>query len=328
MRMPGRVRIGWQDDNTLKVETDAGQQTKLFHFDRATARWSALTPGAFPRRVGGRVWCRPRRPWRRWRWRRPGGAARLWHRHLARGDGEPARWLPAQERHPYSRNAVVTRSRPEYRTRQRAVADRQEHGQQSHLPGPAVPLERAFHARARRDEVEAHSPVRWIRHSFPPSPTSASTEIRHELHRSVHHGSHPDGFDCGTAGVTPAGDGALRAGQHSSTPGNLAYLVAHAVGTQAYICLPSGATMAWTFFGPQATLFDDHSGRQVITPSSARTRAKTAPRARPGNAPVIRARSGGGDPASTDSSLSRPAPFLGCFCRSPVPRMARPAAAG
>ncbi len=47
--------------------------------------------------------------------------------------------------------------------------------------------------------------------------------------------------------------------------GNLAYLVAHAVGTQAYICLPSGATMAWTFFGPQATLFDDDSGRQVIT---------------------------------------------------------------
>ena len=35
MRMPTRLRIGWQDDNTLKVETDAGQQTRLFHFDRA-----------------------------------------------------------------------------------------------------------------------------------------------------------------------------------------------------------------------------------------------------------------------------------------------------
>jgi hypothetical protein len=33
--MPTRLRIGWQDDNTLKVETDAGQQTKLLHFDRA-----------------------------------------------------------------------------------------------------------------------------------------------------------------------------------------------------------------------------------------------------------------------------------------------------
>ena len=37
MRMPTRLRIGWQDDNTLKVETDAGQQTKLLHFDRAAA---------------------------------------------------------------------------------------------------------------------------------------------------------------------------------------------------------------------------------------------------------------------------------------------------
>lgn len=32
MRMPGRLRISWQDDNTLKIETDAGQQTRLLHF--------------------------------------------------------------------------------------------------------------------------------------------------------------------------------------------------------------------------------------------------------------------------------------------------------
>ena len=32
MRVPGRVHITWQDDNTLKVETDAGQQTRVFHF--------------------------------------------------------------------------------------------------------------------------------------------------------------------------------------------------------------------------------------------------------------------------------------------------------
>jgi len=37
MRMPTRLRIGWQDDNTLKVDTDAGQQTRLLHFDRAAA---------------------------------------------------------------------------------------------------------------------------------------------------------------------------------------------------------------------------------------------------------------------------------------------------
>jgi len=46
--------------------------------------------------------------------------------------------------------------------------------------------------------------------------------------------------------------------------GNTAFLEGHAVGTQNYICLPSGAGFAWTFFAPQATLFDDDD-EQVIT---------------------------------------------------------------
>jgi len=33
MRIPGRLHITWQDDNTLKVETDAGTQIRLFHFN-------------------------------------------------------------------------------------------------------------------------------------------------------------------------------------------------------------------------------------------------------------------------------------------------------
>src|SRR5690348_1492514 len=32
MRVPGRLHISWQDDSTLKIETDAGQQTRLLHF--------------------------------------------------------------------------------------------------------------------------------------------------------------------------------------------------------------------------------------------------------------------------------------------------------
>ncbi len=32
MRNPGRVHITWQDDATLKVDLDAGEQTRLFHF--------------------------------------------------------------------------------------------------------------------------------------------------------------------------------------------------------------------------------------------------------------------------------------------------------
>jgi hypothetical protein len=32
MRVPERIHITWQDANTLKVETDAGEQVRLFHF--------------------------------------------------------------------------------------------------------------------------------------------------------------------------------------------------------------------------------------------------------------------------------------------------------
>jgi hypothetical protein len=32
MRMPGRLHITWQDDTTLKIETDAGTQTRILHF--------------------------------------------------------------------------------------------------------------------------------------------------------------------------------------------------------------------------------------------------------------------------------------------------------
>jgi hypothetical protein len=46
--------------------------------------------------------------------------------------------------------------------------------------------------------------------------------------------------------------------------GNKAFLEGHAVGTQNYICLPSGTSFTWTFFGPQATLFNDDD-RQIIT---------------------------------------------------------------
>jgi hypothetical protein len=37
MSVPGRLHITWQDDNTLKVETDAGTQTRLLRFDPAPA---------------------------------------------------------------------------------------------------------------------------------------------------------------------------------------------------------------------------------------------------------------------------------------------------
>ena len=35
MRVPGRIHITWQDDNTLKLDADAGTQTRLFRFGDA-----------------------------------------------------------------------------------------------------------------------------------------------------------------------------------------------------------------------------------------------------------------------------------------------------
>jgi hypothetical protein len=37
MRQPGTIRVSWQDDSTLKVETTAGTQTRLFHFGAPAA---------------------------------------------------------------------------------------------------------------------------------------------------------------------------------------------------------------------------------------------------------------------------------------------------
>jgi len=69
MRVPGRLHITWQDDNTLKVETDSGTQTRLFHFGGAA-------PGA-----GGRVLSDP--PKLDWQ----GYSVATWERP-ARGSGE------------------------------------------------------------------------------------------------------------------------------------------------------------------------------------------------------------------------------------------------
>lgn len=49
MRVPGRFHITWQDDNTLKVESDYGMQTRLFHF----GSWTA--PGGAPAWQGDSV---------------------------------------------------------------------------------------------------------------------------------------------------------------------------------------------------------------------------------------------------------------------------------
>lgn len=47
--------------------------------------------------------------------------------------------------------------------------------------------------------------------------------------------------------------------------GNEAFLLGHAVGTQNYVCKPSGTGVKFVLFTPEATLFKDNDDRQIIT---------------------------------------------------------------
>jgi hypothetical protein len=105
MRVPGRLRISWQDDVTLKVELDAGTQTRLFQFappSPAGPESRITNPGSEPTWQGHSLaqWERPAAP---------------------RGGGPPpaggslrvvtTRLRPGYLRRngvPYSENAVVT----------------------------------------------------------------------------------------------------------------------------------------------------------------------------------------------------------------------------
>ena len=46
VRQPGLIHITWQDDNTLRVEADTGQQTRLFQFGPATASTARTWQGS------------------------------------------------------------------------------------------------------------------------------------------------------------------------------------------------------------------------------------------------------------------------------------------
>ncbi len=49
MRVPGRLHITWADDSTLKVEADAGTQTRMFRFNAPARSGSSVS-------AGGRSW--------------------------------------------------------------------------------------------------------------------------------------------------------------------------------------------------------------------------------------------------------------------------------
>ena len=60
MRLPGRLHITWQDANTLRIDTDAGTQTRLFRFGDGRRRRRADLAGAVGRPVGVRGGARER----------------------------------------------------------------------------------------------------------------------------------------------------------------------------------------------------------------------------------------------------------------------------
>lgn len=93
MRVPGRLHITWQDEVTLKVEIDAGTQTRLFHF------------GAWQAPAGEATW--------------QGDSVAQWESAAPRADGATFGTLKVVTTHfrpgyvrkngvPYSGNAVLT----------------------------------------------------------------------------------------------------------------------------------------------------------------------------------------------------------------------------
>ena len=57
MRMPTRVRLSWTDDETMKLETDAGMQTRMFYFREPKSKgndWQGVSNASWELVGGGR----------------------------------------------------------------------------------------------------------------------------------------------------------------------------------------------------------------------------------------------------------------------------------
>lgn len=96
MRVPGRIRISWNDDATMKVETEAGTQTRLFGFVPSQAAgaptWQGVSVATWQIAGGGG--------------RRGGGAARGGSLRVVTTNLRPG--YLRRNGVPYSANARVT----------------------------------------------------------------------------------------------------------------------------------------------------------------------------------------------------------------------------
>jgi hypothetical protein len=108
MRMPTRLRITWESDTVLKIETDAGQQTRRLVFDRSQAAPAARSLQGFSRAEWQRL--APTAP------NAPGNPGRSGSPSAGPAPGSSLRVVTTQLRPgwlrrngvPYSENASVT----------------------------------------------------------------------------------------------------------------------------------------------------------------------------------------------------------------------------
>jgi len=55
LRMPGRLRISWADDNTLKLQTDTGMQNRMFYFEEPNSKggdWQGVSRASWELTTG------------------------------------------------------------------------------------------------------------------------------------------------------------------------------------------------------------------------------------------------------------------------------------
>jgi hypothetical protein len=102
MRMPTRLRISWENDTTLKIETDAGQQTRMLYFGEPPASAAGTLQG-----VSRAEWIRSGGAFDAFLERGTGPAPQRWGQLRVTTRNMKAGWL-RRNGVPYSENAVIT----------------------------------------------------------------------------------------------------------------------------------------------------------------------------------------------------------------------------
>ncbi len=144
MRIPTRLHITWADDSTLKIETDAGMQTRLLHFGASkAARRRGPVAGRF-RSLLGKAASVPRL---RLQVRRPDTRQ---GRRLEGGNHAYAPRVSTQERHPLQRKRRNDGILRHLQPGRRRLSDPHRRSRRPAIPNRPLHNQRAIRARTRR----------------------------------------------------------------------------------------------------------------------------------------------------------------------------------